>query len=388
MRGPHNLWRLIRTGATFERTGAMRLALEAFDAPPALRIMARVLGWPFQWLGFQGDPSQPPILRALTALGPAYIKFGQLLSTRPDVVGPELAAQLTVLQDKLPPFSMAEAREAVEHELGQPLDAVFADFAAPVAAASLAQVHRATLQGDRPDRGGEGAAAGDRARLPARRRRLLLRRRHGRAPRALRAAAAAEGGDPAFRGGGAGRARPPDGGGGRRRVRRQHRARRRLPRALGGLAGLRAAGADAGMGERHQPRRPPGAAGERGGPGAARGADHPELPDPGAARRLLSRRHAPGQPEARAGRGARRARLRHHGADRRLHPAGLCRDPDRLPAPGLCPRRGGALRGGLRAGGAATATPSPRRCARWASRSSATTRRASRWRGCSRISSR
>ena len=88
MRGPHNLWRLIRTGATFERTGAMKQALEALDAPPTLRVAARVLGWPFQWLGLEGDPSQPPILRALTALGPAYIKFGQLLSTRPDVVGP------------------------------------------------------------------------------------------------------------------------------------------------------------------------------------------------------------------------------------------------------------------------------------------------------------
>ena len=53
MRGPHNLWRLIRTGATFERTGAMRLALEAFDAPPSLRVAARVLGWPFQWLGLR-----------------------------------------------------------------------------------------------------------------------------------------------------------------------------------------------------------------------------------------------------------------------------------------------------------------------------------------------
>ena len=72
MRGPHNLWRLIRTGATFERTGAMRTALQAFDAPPALSAAARVLGWPFQWLGYQGDPTQPPILRALTALGPEW----------------------------------------------------------------------------------------------------------------------------------------------------------------------------------------------------------------------------------------------------------------------------------------------------------------------------
>ena len=147
MRGPHNLWRLIRTGATFERTGAMSVALAALEAPPALRLAARVLGWPFQWLGLEGDPTQPPILRALTALGPAYIKFGQLLSTRPDVVGPELAAELKVLQDKLPPFPMAEARAAVELELGQPVEAVFADFEPPVAAASLAQVHRATLRG-------------------------------------------------------------------------------------------------------------------------------------------------------------------------------------------------------------------------------------------------
>ena len=117
MRGPHNLWRLIRTGATFERTGAMRLVLEAMEAPPALRVAARVLGWPFQWLGYQGDPAQPPILRALTALGPAYIKFGQLLSTRPDVVGHDLASQLTVLQDKLPPFPLNEARAAIAREL-------------------------------------------------------------------------------------------------------------------------------------------------------------------------------------------------------------------------------------------------------------------------------
>ena len=51
MRGPHNIFRLIRIGATFERTGAMRVVLEAMDAPRTLRIAARILGWPFSWLG-------------------------------------------------------------------------------------------------------------------------------------------------------------------------------------------------------------------------------------------------------------------------------------------------------------------------------------------------
>ncbi|MGO4851647.1 2-polyprenylphenol 6-hydroxylase [Phaeovulum sp. W22_SRMD_FR3] len=143
MRGPHNLWRLIRTGATFERTGAMNVALEAMDAPPSLRLAARILGWPFKWLGYQGDPNLPPITRAITALGPAYIKFGQVLSTRPDVVGPELADQLRMLQDRLPPFSLSVAKASVAAELGRPVDALFMEFSEPVAAASIAQVHRA-----------------------------------------------------------------------------------------------------------------------------------------------------------------------------------------------------------------------------------------------------
>ena len=146
MRGPHNIWRLIRTGATLERTGAMRAVLDALDAPAPLRVTARVLGWPFRWLGDEGDPAMPPVVRALTALGPAYIKFGQILSTRPDVVGNDMAKQLRVLQDRLPPFPIAEAKRQIEAELGYPVDEIFDSFSEPVAAASIAQVHKAQLK--------------------------------------------------------------------------------------------------------------------------------------------------------------------------------------------------------------------------------------------------
>lgn len=145
MRGPHNIWRLIRTGATLERTGAMKVVLDAFEAPAAVRVLARALGFPFQFLGYKGDPKMPPATRALTALGPAYIKFGQILSTRPDVVGDELAAQLRVLQDKLPPFSVTQAKVEVAKELGVSVDEIFSEFSEPVAAASIAQVHKAKL---------------------------------------------------------------------------------------------------------------------------------------------------------------------------------------------------------------------------------------------------
>ncbi|TVQ58067.1 MAG: 2-polyprenylphenol 6-hydroxylase [Rhodobacteraceae bacterium] len=138
-----NLVRLVRVGATFARTGALRRMLEAFDPPPYARVALRLVTVPLAPFGLKGDPEMAPVPRAIDALGPAYVKFGQILSTRPDVVGRDLARELRVLQDKLAPFSVEAARETIEQELGRPVDEIYADFEPPIAAASIAQVHPA-----------------------------------------------------------------------------------------------------------------------------------------------------------------------------------------------------------------------------------------------------
>ncbi len=95
-------------------------------------------------------PAVPPPARrlclALEELGPTFIKLGQILSTRPDLVPPAYIAELVRLQDRVAPFPFAEVRRQVEEELGAPLERLFATFEeTPLAAASLSQVHAATL---------------------------------------------------------------------------------------------------------------------------------------------------------------------------------------------------------------------------------------------------
>jgi len=86
----------------------------------------------------------------LEELGPTFVKFGQLLSTRPDLLPPEIIAELVHLQDDVPPFPYAQARAVVEEDLGLTLERLFESFERePIAAASIGQVHRAVLPGGR-----------------------------------------------------------------------------------------------------------------------------------------------------------------------------------------------------------------------------------------------
>jgi ubiquinone biosynthesis protein len=141
---PAHFVRLGRAGFVFAREGVFGIIDPAVVPPPArplLRI-ARLVERP------SSGAAETRLSAALTRLGPSYVKLGQFLATRPDVVGTALARDLERLQDQMPPFPQQEAEAAVAASFGRPVSAVFASFGPPVAAASIAQVHRAEIATD------------------------------------------------------------------------------------------------------------------------------------------------------------------------------------------------------------------------------------------------
>jgi ubiquinone biosynthesis protein len=139
-----HLTRLARAGFVFAREGVLALVDPAplpFPARAALRL-ARLIERP------SGEDAAVRLAAALTRLGPTYVKLGQFLATRPDVVGVAIARDLESLQDKMAPFPQKDAEAAVAAAIGQPLKHIFASFGPAVAAASIAQVHRAEIAAD------------------------------------------------------------------------------------------------------------------------------------------------------------------------------------------------------------------------------------------------
>ena len=138
---PAHLFRLARAGYVFAREGVFGV-IDPVVIPPAARPlirMARLIERPSSGAG------ENRLSVALTRLGPSYVKLGQFLATRPDVVGTALARDLEELQDHMPPFPQHEAEAAVTASFGRPVSSIFLKFGPPVAAASIAQVHRAEV---------------------------------------------------------------------------------------------------------------------------------------------------------------------------------------------------------------------------------------------------
>ncbi|MBR3482001.1 MAG: ubiquinone biosynthesis regulatory protein kinase UbiB, partial [Neisseriaceae bacterium] len=91
-------------------------------------------------------PLPERVRMALEHLGPIFVKFGQVLSTRPDILSPAYAKELARLQDDVPPFNGAIVIQTIENEFGKKIDDIYAEFdETPVASASIAQVHCAYL---------------------------------------------------------------------------------------------------------------------------------------------------------------------------------------------------------------------------------------------------
>jgi ubiquinone biosynthesis protein len=138
-------FRLLRILFVVYRFGLDEIAFSSLRSPWVQRLV---------WLGTLGrslrEPRAVRLRRALESLGPIFVKFGQVLSTRRDLIPTDIADELARLQDRVPPFDPAIAVREIERALGRRIDDMFASFEmTPVASASIAQVHFAVMKSDR-----------------------------------------------------------------------------------------------------------------------------------------------------------------------------------------------------------------------------------------------
>ncbi|MCO6442003.1 MAG: ubiquinone biosynthesis regulatory protein kinase UbiB [Nitrococcus mobilis] len=144
---PGQLLRLIHINFILIKHGLDEVILATHLFRP-LRVFGYLMPW--RWIPRQRRPRSQRIRMTLEDLGPIFVKFGQILSTRRDLLPQDIAQELSYLQDRVPSFPGEVARSIIEHAYNQPLDAVFDEFEAePLASASIAQVHAARLKDGR-----------------------------------------------------------------------------------------------------------------------------------------------------------------------------------------------------------------------------------------------
>ena len=140
------LFLLFKIGRKLSTSGAISSIYEIYKPPYGIKILFFVIGFSLDRKKIK-DNSSPgqKLCKALQEMGTTFIKLGQFLSTRPDIIGENVSKELEKLQDKLPPFNIIEAKKILKSELGEKNFNQIENLSEPIAAASIAQVHFARI---------------------------------------------------------------------------------------------------------------------------------------------------------------------------------------------------------------------------------------------------
>ena len=141
------LFILFKLGRKLAKSDALKIATKFNEPPLVIKILFKIIGFSFSNNNEinQIENEKQKLSNSLQSMGTTFIKLGQFLATRPDIIGEELSKQLETLQDKLPPFSLSEAKEMIKKDLGNETYNSIINLSEPIAAASIAQVHNAQI---------------------------------------------------------------------------------------------------------------------------------------------------------------------------------------------------------------------------------------------------
>ena len=141
---------LFKLGRKVSKSDILSIISKFQEPPIAIKILFKILSFSFspkKELDLNKDEGER-LSSSLESMGTTFIKLGQFLATRPDIIGEVLSKKLENLQDRLPPFSLIEAKEIIKNDLGNDTYNSIIDLSEPVAAASIAQVHKAQINDD------------------------------------------------------------------------------------------------------------------------------------------------------------------------------------------------------------------------------------------------
>ena len=144
---------LFKIGRKLSSSGAMSSIYEIYNPPIAVKLFFYIIGFSFGQKKESSDLSAGvKLCNALQSMGTTFIKLGQFLATRPDIIGNDVAKELEKLQDKLPPFDLNLSKNILREEIGEENFSKIKNLSNPIAAASIAQVHFAKIEKNSADK--------------------------------------------------------------------------------------------------------------------------------------------------------------------------------------------------------------------------------------------